>query len=232
MSIEYETAINNLTEPASYSLRTRPRDTVSTERLAALVAGSTSMSPADVLAVLTAAGSVILDQLLAGNSVQVDGFGILGTSLRGKLSSPTDPLPDDVGVDVTYRSAPELLDQLRARAEFTRIDPSNQNPLLLSLTSVSGPTLPLIKSGTVLRLEGDRLKVNVGELNERAAFITSTGTQLTVATYVNNGDRELTFIVPDGIVADTGYTLTIFNRRRRSVQLRSSSWHTELIGTV
>jgi nucleoid DNA-binding protein len=232
MSIEYELSVNKLTTPPSYAPRVRPRATTGLEALAQRIADASTLAPADVQATLVAFTELIESELIAGNWVQLDGIGIITTSLTGRLAGPTDPLPEDSKVEIGFRADNRLRKNLRANAQFTRIDPSDQAPLLLALSVKVGIILPDIRTNDVLELLGDRLSVDESKPDEGAFLVPATGPALRATNYLSNGDKKLLFAVPGGITDNTEYTLQVRNRRQNSVALRTTSWPTLLAGAV
>jgi len=229
MSIQYDLSLNKLTTPASYAPRVRPRATTDTAALAAAIASTSSQSVADVQAVLISLAAQVQTQLLAGNQVQIDGLGIISATLRGRVPGPTDPLPDDATIEVGYRADNPLRKALQTQGQLERVDPENLAPLLLVLEAETGAGLLSLAAGDVLRLSGDRLKVNVAAADEGAFLISDVGTANRVTNYLSNGDKELLFAVPATLNASTTYTLWVRNRRKGSIALRSSAWPTPVV---
>lgn len=229
MSIQYELALNKLTTPPSYTPRVRPRATINLTTLGARIAASSTVAAADVQAVLRGLTTQIEADLLAGNWVALDGIGILTSSLTGRVPTPTGPLPANSKVQIGFRADTTLRTNLQTDAQLTRVDPSDQSPLLLTLTAESGDGLGSILPGNVLRLQGDRLKVNTTMIDEGVFFVPASGPAIEVDTFLGNGDKELLFIVPSVAGGAVSYTLEVRSRRKGSTALRTSAWPTPLI---
>ena len=232
MSIEYELSLNKLTTPPSYAPRVRPRATTGLAALGQRIAGSSTVAPADVQAVLVGLTEQIEADLIAGNWVALDGIGIITSSLKGRLASPTDPLPAGSEVEIGFRAEPRLRKNIRANAIYTRIDPSDQAPLLLTLTLKVGGDPGHISASNVLEILGDRLKIDLASADEGAYLVPASGPALRITNYLHNGDKQLLFALPDGITDGTDYTLQVRNRRKGSITLRTASWPAPLIGQV
>ena len=226
MSIEYELSLNKLTTPDSYAARVRPRATTGTAALAAAIAGSSTMSEADVAGVLMALAAQVQTELLAGNWVQIDGLGILTTSVKARLATITDPLPSDASIEIGYRADSTLREQVQTQASFERIEATDQSPLLLTLTAQTGPGLGGVGPGDVLQFIGDRMKVRPAASDEGVFFTDATGTATRVTNYLHNTDKELQFAVPSGLTPATSYTVQVRARVRGSNTLRSTTWGT------
>jgi hypothetical protein len=224
MSIQYELSLNKLTTPASYAPRVRPRDTLDLATLGAQIAGSSTLALADVQAVLTSLTEQIQAGLLAGNWVALDGIGIITSSLTGRLPTPTSPLPSESQVDIGFRADTRLRKNLRANAHFERLEPTPQAPLLLTLVAESGGGLGSIAAGDVLRLSGDRLRVHPAVASEGVFLVGTTGSPIKVENYLENGDKQLLFVLPSLAGGSSSFTLEVRARRENSTTLRTTAW--------
>lgn len=232
MSLEYELSLNKLTTPDSYSPRVRPRATTGLQAIGQRIAAASTLAPADIQATLVAFTELIESELIAGNWVSLDGIGIITSSLTGRLAGPTDPLPADSKVEIGFRADGRLRRNVRANAELTRIDPSDQAPLLLTLAMKVGIALPSVTVPSVLELLGDRLRIDESKPDEGVFFAESGGSPQRVTNYLHNGDKQLLFAVPDGIADGVEYTLQVRNRRKGSVTLRTTSWPILLLAQI
>jgi Domain of unknown function (DUF4469) with IG-like fold len=163
-------------------------------------------------------------ELLAGNWVAIEGIGIVTTSIRAKVPTITDPLPADTTVEIGFRADNPLRQRIRAQAQYERIDPADQNPLLLTLTAQTGGGLGGVNAGDVLEFIGDRMKLDPLEADEGIFFEDGTNAPVKVTNYLYIADKRLQFAVPAGLISGGSYTLVVRARRKNSVATRSASW--------
>ena len=82
---------------------------ISTEQISKRLAAESTVSPADVIAVLTALGSVMADYMSQGHSVKLDGVGtfyLTATAAKNGVSNAKDVNADQI-VGVRVRFLPE-----------------------------------------------------------------------------------------------------------------------------
>ncbi len=224
MSLQYELNVNKLTTPNSYAARVRPRATIGTDALAAAIGGATTFSAPDVKAVLLALAVQVQSELLAGNWVQIDGLGIITTSLKARVPAITDPLPADATAEIGFRADAQLRAQVQTQAQYERIEASDQSPLLLTCAAQTGGGINALAPSDVVQIIGDRLKCKVSLLDEGVFFVDPTGPATRVTNYLYNADKQLQFATPPGLSAGINYRLEVRNRRKSSIALRTASW--------
>ncbi|MBO4905691.1 MAG: HU family DNA-binding protein [Bacteroidaceae bacterium] len=123
MSIQvgfYETRGLNAAK-SDLMLRTKMRKLRTTRELAQTIENACTLTQADIVAVLNALSTVLGNELLAGNRVQLDGIGTFSLSVKGEIKRDKNgkPLLHDASVrDVLFTPSMELKGRMKD-AKFT-----------------------------------------------------------------------------------------------------------------
>src|SRR5437879_6521903 len=116
MSIDYTLALNQLTNPPSYSPRVVTRSTITLSDRAARIAERTSQTPEAVQAIFTALAEEMLAELLDGNAILWENVLQLVPTLSGKVDSPVGDLPADSTAGISIRALGGFLQRFKDQA--------------------------------------------------------------------------------------------------------------------
>ena len=214
-NIEYEVQPNKLTTPVSYAARVRARGVVSREQFARQIAVRGGTDVSNVNTVLDLLHRVLVENLHAGLSVEVDDLMVVSLSITAKMDGPNDPLPSDAQLNISLRSDRKLIEAVRADASITRIEPSNQAAQIIQVSSPSpGGDVGALVAGMVLQTEGYRQSFDPLRGDEGVFLVGEDGTQVRFETYLATGDRKLQMFVPATLSPDTNWMLEVRNRTK------------------
>ena len=230
-NIEYEVSPNKLTTPLSYAARVKMRGVLSRVQFAEQIAQRGQIDVSQVYTVWNLQHRVLIENLLAGLSVEVDDLTTVSLSMTAKMDGPNEPLPADAQLNIILRPDRKLIDAVRMNASITRIEPTNLSPLIVGVSSPVGDLSALLPN-MVVQSDGYRQGFNADRLDEGAFLVSSDGTQqVRFLNYLATGDRKLMMAVPANLATDTNWTLEVRNRTKGAsptAPLYVGSWGTTL----
>lgn len=204
MAIDYVLEENKV-RPGTYYIRVVPKATRRQEEITTDIAQKSLVQPSDIEAVLNVLDDEIVDALIEGYSVIVDGF--LGFSLSVNLKREiTDPNytidPEDIDVSVNVSVKPQIVrrvrDRLRTTGDFRKISVPPRSPQPLAVYDVKSQTLgqytpdgPIEISGSFLDLPDD---FNADTRN--GVFFSFNGTESRATLYMRDGNKQIVCLVP------------------------------------
>ena len=230
--IEYEVIPNNLTQPPSFSLRVRPRGTITDDTLYAEVAAEVALDTATVQAVLDGLRRVTTRHLLGGDTVHLPGIVMLSAQIAEKLLSPTQPLSDAATNGINARSDIEQINAVKNQAQFGRVESSSLAPSILVVKGLGGANLALLRAGNLIEVEGERLGITPAMPDEGAFLVPATGPAFRMTEYNAKGDKKMQFFVIGGLPANTNFSLEVRSRRSTGGTLYTTRWQGGQIHTA
>jgi len=211
--IEYALVPNPLTPEPSYSSRVLVKDTLNLEALSEAVANRSGQTRQIVISVIEALAEESLDELLRGNSVNIDGIVQLTPARTGKATSLTDDLSVDGVVGVNTRAATSLVEEFKASAQFARVTADALSPEILKISVLEG-ALSALRSGQVIVIDGNRLSVDPTQADEGLFLVpVGGGTALRATLYLDKGEKLLRALLPSGLVTGSSYVPRVVSRR-------------------
>ncbi len=208
--IDYTLTKNNLVQdPSSYYAVIRSRGTFTTEDIIHDICrrGST-VSEADVAAVLSLLYVVIFDAVLEGRKVITD-IGIFHAGIRGVFTSPDDSF-DGVRhtVGTCFSPSTRMRRELASEARVQKKPPMILTPVPIQLLDVAtGAVNSLITPGNMAILSGQRLKFD--PLNDmEGVFLAGDNGEIRITDVAINHPVQLVFQVPAGLEPG-GYLLVV-----------------------
>ena len=230
-NIEYDVQPNKLTVPTSYAPRVRTRGVITRAQFAQQIAQLGNVDVSLVYTIWNLQSRALVDDLVAGMSVEVDDLTSVSVSMSGKMDGPNDPLPADWELKVNLRPDSKLLEAVRTAATVTRVEPLSAAPMLTQVSAAVGDLQALVP-GMVVQSEGYRQSFSLDRADEGAFLVPSDGAPAVRFTnYLASGDRKLLMAVPTGLSADTNWTLEVRARTRGALPtgpLYIGTWGTPL----
>ncbi len=201
MSINFSLYKNNLnTEANQFRAVVQSAGTMDYEQIVDLVVKQNStVTRADVLAVLDNFCTVIEDALLLGFNVNtpcVNGR----VSVKGGFDGPNDGFtPGRNRVEASFTPGPRIRRKMQ-QAQVQKQESSERLPRPLDYTDMnSGETNSQITPGGMAQVTGYRLKFDPTDPTQGIFFVNGSTTQVSIVG--KNGPSELMFLVPPGLTA-------------------------------
>lgn len=214
MPIQFAWTPNKLVT-GTYYARIVAQGTTRTEDIVNNIAKRTLIQPVDVHAVLDALDDEIVDALLTGNSVILDGFLGFQTSLElNEPSAATDPMAnlskDDarIRVNATVKSA--LSNRVEAFATLEQTATRVRSPQILEILDLVSQEAGKYTVPGVIELRGRDLDLPEGfeaDPNQGVFFIDAASVEYRATVYVREGNKLVSCMVPAGVAGQVDIEL-------------------------
>lgn len=232
-SIEWRPEVNALTVPPSYKIRYLPKDTVSTDGLAAEIAEENPVyNQGLVKAVATAMMRKIQQNLIRGNQVTIDEFFTFGLSFTGRLEGPDDPLPEmDEMLHVQVHALAPFVKEIRHQAQMERMPMVEKAPVINTAEDTR------LKLDDVLYAEGMVQLTGTNLFSDEAlagweCVIEGTRSGRTVQSQLGPVSATSVLFVPDIPAQDAPYnneyTISVSARYTENGSLRTGTYRRRL----
>lgn len=160
--------------------------------------GST-VTEADVRAVLTVLFDVVSDEVADGNNVNLPIVNIR-PSITGIFTSVSDSYDESRHAKKGSTSAGTMLTTKMKWAKVEKVNQPTPTPSLIQFTDINlGSINSLLTPGSIGQLIGEELKFNHSNPEEGIYFIASDGTQTKVDVIANRTEGKLVFIIPTNL---------------------------------
>lgn len=220
----YTISQNKLTSPVSFSPRVVPAKTVQIDGIVRELAVSTTLSPIDVRAVVDGLVHRVLEELIRGNAVNIDGLALFRPTLTGRLDSRFGDLPPTSRLMVKAKTAPQLTRLVRSQARLRRIDVPDNGPEIRAVGSING-TLDAVAAGAVLAVLGRRLAFDASKPDEGVFLVAEAGgPPVRIVDYSWTSPRRLLAVVPNGLTPGARYLVEFAGRLPKSTVRRETRW--------
>lgn len=210
MSIKYYLQPNPITpDPNDQSARVISNqvhdvDSITREMLRR---GST-ITEADVRAVLKVFFEVVTDEVAEGNNVNLPLVNIK-PGISGVFSDATDSFDASRHIKKATVSSGILLTQKLNFANVEKVTQPQAAPALIQFTNVNTQTVnSILTPGGIGQIIGEELKYNPANVTEGIYFIASDGTATKVEIIASRTEGKLVFSIPSTLVAGN-YTLEV-----------------------
>lgn len=132
--------------------------TLSPKEFAAEVANRTTLTVPDVTGVMSSALEILMRELAAGRNVKTE-FGTFSSSIRGHFDGLLDSYdPARHTIMTRFRVNPEISDYVQSHTKTEKVPDPAHRPLPLILINIANGSTSTTRPGSLLRLEGRRLK--------------------------------------------------------------------------
>ncbi len=211
----YRSRLNNLA--GKYAAQLTGGQNIGTEFLAKVVAESgLTASSSEVRAILDRTREIIIQQLLLGNTVSLEGLCTLRPSIAGtfpRADAPFDASLNHVAVSVTADK--RLRKEVRLSARVERVGHARPMPTLVEVRDVATDSRNrVLTPGGIGQLNGDALRFDRAD-GEQGLFIAAEGMErpLAVTALQKATDKEIVFLTPTLEPAMTSVYLMLRSRR-------------------
>lgn len=217
MAIQYALYKNHLTDTAGdYFARAKASGGVGMDGIAKQITlqGST-ITQADVRAVLYEAARAIQNLLLNGTSVDFEGLIRLRPGIKGTFESDQDSYDRERHeLNVIMQPDQDLLQALRQNADLLKLDTALPTPKLSRFVdNASGSIDNVLTPGMIGQLTGNHLEYNPSNTDEGIFLIEANTAAMTKVEHVQrNAQKEIVFLIPSTLPADTEYYLQVRSR--------------------
>ena len=212
MPIFYALFENHLTsDPDDYMARVASTSSTEMEQLVDdIIAGGSTVTRPDILAVLDAYHDVIARRLLEGQRVNtpVANFGV---SIQGTFAGASDAYdPSRHVVDATVSPGAFLRNRVRERAQPAKQEARDASPNPSEYVDFGSESKnSVLTPGSPGQLTGHRLKFDADDAAQGVFFVSESDGAETRATLVmRNKPAELMFMAPDSLAAGD-YTVDV-----------------------
>ena len=210
MSIKYYLQPNPITpDPNDQSARVISNqihdvDSITREMLKR---GST-ITEADVRAVLKVFFDVVTDEVAEGNNVNLPLVNIK-PGINGVFSDATDSFDPSRHIKKANVSSGILLTQKLTVAKVEKVTQATAAPALIQFTDVNTQnTNSILTPGGIAQVVGEELKFNPANVAEGIYFVAADGTATKVDVIASRTEGKLVFSIPSTLVTGS-YTLEV-----------------------
>lgn len=227
MSVKYSLIENLLTpDPNDYYAQIQLTGRAGPEELAdrMLSMGST-VTRADLLAVLSLLDEAVLALVLEGYRVDLAGIADVYPRLQGVFDGPGDGFDKSRHtIGVTANPSPSFISRVRQDVVVSKEESVKPMPNPLDFRdAATGTSNGTITKGNIGTLSGSRLKFSPVAADEGVFFIANAGGAVTkVATVSTNKPGQLVFLIPAGLTSGE-YSLQVRARLANSADTRSGT---------
>ena len=224
MSIDFALFINNLTsDPDDYAALVQISGSVGLEEIAkAIIDAGSTVTEADIMAVLTDSIKVTQNFLLDGKRVQFGGLFEMFPRVKGIFTGILDTFdPARHYVDVGANPGARVRETVRKEAEVIQAEAATVMPSPIQFFDLdSGEVNSTVTALNIGTLKGHRMKYNEAQADEGIYFVNVATSAATKVTAVQkNKPGEQVFLVPNLAAAD--YWLEVRKRFTDTGDLRT-----------
>jgi hypothetical protein len=211
MPIYFALYPNALTEePDDYYAVVQPAQSRDIEDIAdRIIEMGSTVTRADILSVLNDRDEAVRAMLLDGDRVNTP-LVSLSVSIKGVFNGPHDSFDasrHQFKVSANPRRDLETWVQKNARSQ--KVEPDRPEPMPQRFIDVtSGELNSLITAGSVVNIEGRRLKFDADDPEQGVFFVADDGTASRAEKIARNTPSELIVVVPDDLPSGN-YTLEV-----------------------
>ena len=197
--------------------------TVTTKDLVrAIKTRGSTVTEADMAAVIATLTEVCYEAVLSGHAVQVDKLFTLYPVMKGVFTNRKDHYnPKKQSLTIRACAPKELRKQIKATGTVERIEPINTKPYLTRLEDIPGDVKSTqVVPGKIYKVKGERLKINLDREDEGLFLVQSNNKEVMykVTQYVLKSLSEIVFVMPVIDVDITQVTLKIMSRSRKNAK--------------
>jgi len=160
---------------------------------------ATSVTGGDVKNALTTLRRILLSAALSGRPSEVL-FDLFRVSLAsgGAIDDPEQLLrADDIQPRMTIHWAASVQRQFRGNVTLERVGIARERaPQIDVVRNLATENLDTYMPGNVLRISGQNLKVDKGDLNQGVFFRDEEGAEIRMTQYIDNWAKTLTVMLP------------------------------------
>lgn len=168
--------------------------------------GST-VTEADVMAVLKVFFEVVTDEVAEGNNVNLPLVNIK-PSVNGVFTSATDSFDASRHITKASVTAGILLNEKMSNAKVEKTTQATATPVLIEFMDINSQnTNSILTSGGIGQIIGEELKFNPSNAAEGIYFVATNGTATKVAVVASRTEGKLMFSIPT--LAAGRYTLEV-----------------------
>lgn len=235
MPIQYKVIPNYLTNPPSYIPRPIAQRTLGYDGLAEQIHLHNPTIPADTAKdVLETAREVVIQQLAAGNTINLPGFMSFITTLPVRLDQPTAPLPSDP-VDVKAKPSVVLKEEVAQQAEYERLPYSKKAPDISAAYDTNTNLADWIRPDYGFRLNGSNIGFDAAD-PAQGVFLTDADGHIVQQQKISLNQPSKIIITPDfggepAISPNVEKTVAVRSRYTANGQLRTGEYAKHLRST-
>ncbi len=208
-----------------YIYATQMGQKLPTAKLAKLIAASgTTVSEADVLAVLHNIGEVIANEVMHGMAVEIPGLGSIHLFANGVMDKDGNEIADKARrfrMKMTFSKSLQNMVISPDNLSVTLQDFKAKTPVLTRLEdALSGTTNETLTPGGIAGIRGHNLRIHPLMGDEGVWFVPQGEGDVVRATAVlDNKPARLSFSIPAGLQQGMSYRVEVRNRINRSKKL-------------
>ncbi len=189
-----------------------------------IAASGTTVSKADVLAVLHNLGEVIVDEVMHGMAVDIPGLGSIHLHANGvmdKDGNDISPKGRRFRMKMTFKKSLRSMVVSPENISVTLIDFKAKTPVLTRFEDgLSGTTNDLLTPGGIAGIRGKHLRIHPNMGDEGIWLIPQeSGEAVRVTGFLDNKPSRLSFLVPAEVQAGQSYRVEVRTRIHRSKKL-------------
>ena len=208
MPIKY-TVVRNSLQPGQFYPRPLPDQTRGLDKILRAVQEKTTVSDADIAAVITSFIREIINGLVDGARVSIDGLADFGVRLSQSMTSATEDFDFDQGGELRIAATikPAVTEDVRSDATFAKVATAQKVPVLTAFTDSASGQDNAYSPGFIAEVTGDNLKIgDLNDITQGVFFISEAdGTPSRASVFQNNGDRKLVFNIPGGLSGNQNF---------------------------
>ena len=235
MPIQYKVIPNYLTNPPSFTARPVPGSTLDYDGLAKQINLHNPTIPVETAkAVLKATREEVIQQLVAGNTVNLSGFVSFVTTLPVRLDRPTNDLPPRP-VDVKAKPSVVLKQEVIQQAEYIRLPYSEKAPDISEGYDTNTDLPNWIRADCGFCLDGSNIGFD-GADPAQGVFLTDAYGQTVQQTNISLNQPSKVIITPDlganpAVSPNVEKTIAVRLRYTANGQLRTGEYAKHLRST-
>jgi len=233
MSIKYSIRKNHIsTIPEQYYGRVHIGSSLNLENIVErMMSQGSTITKADILAVLENAIKATENILLEGNRVNFGDLVQLYPKMKGNFNSLLDTFDSKRHlIDVAANPGVKMRNTIKQNATPEKEMAFKPMPEVMDYYDLesdehNGPITP----GTTGSIQGHRLKYN-SEISDEGIFLIAAtdSSETKITSVLKNLPKELIFQVPMSLTPGASYSLEVRSRMQGGMELRSSSLEAEL----
>ncbi len=225
MSIKYRIEENNL-KPGTFYARVLRGEIVALDDMIPNVVAKTSLTGSDLKGAVSALREEIVEALIAGNTVVIDGVVTLYASLGGSFDTPDQIITrETANLKLQAQCDQSMQATVAGRASYDRETSKVKLPIISSVFEVASKTYDRYAPSSVMRLMGDCLKFDPAQPDE-GVFIHDGTTETRLTIYSVAGEKQVDAVVPPGTTGTL--TVTVRTRYTPDGELRQTTYHRQV----
>jgi HU domain fused to wHTH, Ig, or Glycine-rich motif len=195
LPIRYQIISNSL-KPGTFMARVIQGQRVGLDAMIEGMVARTTLSTADVQAVVTALTEEVRTVLTRGDTAVIDGLATFNATLSGSFADPDVTISRDTAqLNLAIQADSRLQAAIAAAASYERVVRDIKVPIITSFYDAATAAFDRYTPGSIVRLQGDHLKFDPSKLEE-GVFLRNGGDEVRVSVYSVVGARQLDALVP------------------------------------